>query len=236
MFDESSLSLVFEKTEEAIQRKIKDFRNGYIFRETDFTSSLLSSLRDDLNGLILKYRVSPDLGLGSTHFTDNSYRLNARVVDSNVQESEEFLSGADILIGYSGPYNGAKINKAALIQAKIYTEHLWDKFSGFPPGKTRREELFSQCKRMERITHHQSYVVIYSGLGIKFYRSEYILKRCKDFGLNFDDGHDFSYFIRDLFECKIGDKNFGYLAYGNLKTKLKEMGIRHGFMTELDPV
>ncbi|GJE81067.1 hypothetical protein [Methylorubrum thiocyanatum] len=229
MFNEHSLDAVADIVKNVVARKCNDFRDGDIVDEDDFSSALVSSLRDGLNDLKLQHEASYITGYGAT--SSREYTVHARATKSRHAASEENYSGADILMGFRAEIDGEPIRKAALIQAKLYDGE--GQFLKMPSGTKDKEYLLKQCRRMRRIAGDASYVVIYSKVGIRFYSgTEYIANFPID--LNFESGKSFEEFVRGIFSCAIGNRDLDYMPRGGFSRYLDALGIRNGFEAELD--
>ncbi|WP_285540871.1 hypothetical protein [Brucella sp. NBRC 12950] len=159
-----------------------------------------------------------------------SYSIRARDTQANVLRSEENLSGADMLFGFRGEINGEVVDKALIVQAKLWNGE--GPFLGLPKGKENRRELFLQCRRMKEISP-ASFVFVYSRDGIRCYDADDIINKFPD-GVDFREGWDFTLFIKRLFGCTLGDHGMRYMIDGELKPYLERRKIRNGFMVELE--
>ncbi len=229
MFSDDSLQKISDVTKLAVERSCKELSDGDIVDEDDFSSALMSSLRDKLNDLRLELALSPSPAYGSSSATE--YTVHARTTTSRYAGSEENFSGADILMGFRGQFDNEAIKKAVLIQAKLFSGK--GEFLTLPEGNTERTYLKQQCKRMIEVAGSSSYILIYSRIAVRFYSAvDYVAEFPE--GLSYEAGQDFYEFVKDLFSCKIGNHNFDYMPKGEFRPYLDTLGIKHGFDAKLE--
>ncbi|MDK1378165.1 MULTISPECIES: hypothetical protein [unclassified Sinorhizobium] len=230
MWSQESFELIAGITRDIIRKNCHEYAQRVIKQETAFTASLLTRLRDNLNGLTLTANYKLQHGFRPSG--PPRYEIRATETLSNAVHSEENLSGADMVFGFKGEVHDDVVDKAALVQAKI-----WDgtgQFLGLPKGKAKRDELLAQCKRMRRISQ-ASYVFIYTKDAIRCYHADDIISKSPE-GVNYSDGWDFTTFMHKFFHCTIGDRNLNYMVEGDFRPHLRELGISDGFMVELEQV
>lgn len=209
---------------ETIQRRCADLRNGDIVNEDDFSSSLVTSLRDELNGLRLSYEPRYTPGIGTPYSPE--YTVHARSTDNRYRGSEENSSGADILMGFRGYIDGEWIKKAALIQAKLFSGE--GEFLTLPENAREMKYLLNQCRRMREIAGPDSYILIYSRVGVRFYSAVDYIESFPNV-LSYSSGKNFDEFVRGIFSCSIGKRDMDYMPLGRFKAFLKKLGIKFGF-------
>lgn len=229
MWSDNSLDTVLNLASSIEKDVCEDLKGGHVVNEEDFSSALMTHLRMKLNKLVLTPQPAANLSLapGSTY----SYKVNARVLTCKFEQSEENLSGADIIMGFKGNVDGTDINKSVLIQAKLFGGK--GKFRSLPDNTEDKRVLFLQCKRMKKITNGACYVFVYSKIGVKFYPASKVISKFPE-GLSHADGLDFPEFIYSFFKCNLGDHNLRYLVKGNLTPHLENLGIKHSFLIDLE--
>jgi|GEM_PF-4421699 len=228
MWSDASFDLLANTASDIAGRTCNDLRGGDINKENSFTAALLARLRDGLNGLTLEPSYRPQNSRWQS--SPPSYVIRARDTEANVVRSEENLSGADMLFGFKGDVRGQVVDKALLVQAK-----LWDgegPFLGLPRKTNDRRELLAQCKRMKKISP-ASFVFVYTRDAVRCYDADDIIAKYPS-GVDYDEGWDFTIFIRRMFQCTLGDRNMSYMVDGELKPHLEKLEIRDGFMVELE--
>ncbi|MDH7806852.1 MULTISPECIES: hypothetical protein [unclassified Rhizobium] len=207
-----------------------EFSRGEIKGEEDFSSALTREMRRALNNM----RLEPEYSHGYSPFDSAgpTFKVHATRTTNGFVQSEENLSGADILIGFSVPIAGEEVDKTALIQAKLFREE--GAFSNFPRKTSEKRRLVRQCIRMRRISPEHSYVFVYSSIGIQFYPAADVIQAYPT-GIDFLDGLTFDEFITRLFTCTVGDHQYQTVHREDFRDELLRLGIKHAFTVEVLP-
>lgn len=189
----------------------------------------MREMRRELNNLRLEPKYTPTYSPYAS--TAAEYTVHATRTTHGFKQSEENLSGADILLGFSADLSDNAIDKTALVQAKLFKE--LGEFRNFPKSREERNRLLRQCKRMMHITPH-AYVFVYSSLGIQFFPAQDIVTAF-DTGVDFAQGLSFEEFIERLFICEIGDHGYQTVHRADFRRELRRLGIQNGFTVEVLP-
>jgi hypothetical protein len=220
----------------AIARRITDnlcdeFSRDEIRGEDDFSSALTREMRKELNGM----RLHPAYAHGHSPFPSHvpEFRVHATRTTHGFVQSEENLSGADILIGFSAPSDGQEIDKTALIQAKLFREE--GEFRNFPSTTSEKRRLLRQCARMMNISPDHSYVFVYTKIGIQFYAAADVIE-ARSNGIDFVDGLTFDEFVTRLFICEVGDHRYKTMHRKDFRKELIRLGIKRAFTFEVSPL
>jgi hypothetical protein len=227
-WDSSTLERLRVTAREIQEVLCDELSRGEIKSEEDFSSALTREMRRALNGM----KLEPEYSRGYSRMASAgpAFTVHANRTTNGFVQSEENLSGADILIGFSVPLVGEEIDKTALIQAKLFREK--GIFEDFPSRASEKERLALQCKRMIRVCRDHSYVFVYSSNGIQFYPAADII-RAYPGGIDFLNGLTFDEFIVRLFICLVGDSNYKTVHRRDFREHLLNLGIKHAFTMEV---
>lgn len=118
MWTDASFDLLIDTAFAIAEKTCGEFREGDINKENSFAAVLLGRLRDGLNGLTLEPSYRPQNSMRPS--APPAYVIRARDTQANVVRSAENLSGADMLFGFKGDVSAQIVDKALLLQAKLW--------------------------------------------------------------------------------------------------------------------
>lgn len=178
--------------------------------EVQGTGHLCGELSSVINGwppLALRpgYASAPSLTWGSS--PQSRAKLEAepffmRETQSRVKNSEEFISGADIVVGYRAEADGIAAKKGFLAQSKILTKPL--KKGELIRVTENPERFVDECERMLALTSH-AYAFIYTTEGVICYPAEWVYHLTSD-GAPSGYGVPLARLFYDFLICRIGDE------------------------------
>lgn len=228
MFDQSSLALLSK----AIQAEARDLSNrlreGTIRGETAVSDRLVERLERVINGFRMDY--SPPYSPGGYGAATGCVTLDAsrvrfpsikgRTLIAQGPNSEERLSGADIIIVYESSSPHIEAHKGILIQSKSH-DSSQGKFT-----RTGSAELIRQCKDMRRITPH-GFVFVYTEDGVFCFDAKEVTDAHAN-GFRASEAVEIGEFFELFLSCRIGDTAINAVDPKSFTKLVDRRKIRNG--------